>query len=69
MSVIQEIEDNMAKKAKESKEYYMSIWRSHIGELIKLVEYGEGCLSYERYKELKEELIVCAEANWEHNNG
>ena len=65
MSIHQSMED----KAAVDKEYFLSVWKSHITNLCRLVDYGEGTLTYERYEEIRDELMVNADATWEHTHG
>lgn len=66
---IESIQTRMEAKAAEDKGYYMDIWESHITGLCRMTEIGEGCLSYDRYLEIKAELMANAEAAWEQRHG
>jgi len=66
MNVVDKVHASMAKKAKESLEYHMGIWESHINQLGRLVVSDKvpNGLHFDRYIEIKKELLKAAEAQW-----
>lgn len=68
-NVIDNIYGRMEEKARKNKDYHVKIWEEHIGQLVRMVHpEKEGGLTYERWLELKAELMGYAEASWSGNN-
>ena len=58
---IQNVHQRMEAKARNSKQYHMNVWKSHINQLSRLVPDG---LTFDRWTELRAELIAAAYKQW-----
>ena len=67
-NILDEMQEKSEAKAVKDKDYHIQVWESHIMELAKLTGHREGEMSWDRYQEIKEELIGYAEARWSNNH-
>lgn len=67
-NVIDRVHQSMEDKARADLDYHMDIWRDHIGQLSRLISHRKGGLTYDRYMEIRDELLIAAEAIWGGQN-
>jgi len=65
-NAVENIHNRMAEKARNSLDYHMDVWKSHISPLCRLISSSSkpGALTYERWQEIEAELLVAAKIRW-----